>query len=166
MPRIKTTKLALRNGAALLLLVACATSSGLPDRQSERYHSQQLSVVIRSEQGRVEEVEVHGLLGSQVLTVHGDALTHRPDGTFEVDLAKASQPMPASAAASLLSRRGVKAILFDRVGDVALRARLMGAVNPATEEEILILNRASGREPASGALQHPAYRESVGSLRD
>lgn len=171
---MKTSSLAFWDGVVLLSLVACATSAGLPGRQSEHYQSEQVAVVIRSEQGRIEEVEVHGLLGAQVLTAHGDALTSRPDGTFEVDLSKAmlapggpgralaadhAAYIDSSAEPGVLARRGVRTISFDRVGEIALRARLQ-------DGEVLILNRSTGREPASEPVHHPAFRESVGSLRD
>lgn len=131
----------------LTLLSACSGAMLQPGRRSERYTGEQVTVVLRADPQGIEEVEIHGLIPSQVLTVSRETISSLPDGGFEVSLQKIAEAMAgagATEAATRVKNRGIDKIVFDRVGEVALRARLDG-----NGEQVLILNKAQGREPAS-----------------
>ncbi len=131
----------------LTLVSACSGALIQPDRLAERYLGEQVTVVLRADSKGIDEVEIHGLIPSQVLTGSRESILPLPDGGFEVSIQKIAEGLAVSGAteaATLVKNRGIGRIVFDRVGEVALRARLDGS-----EDQVLILNKAQGREPAS-----------------
>jgi hypothetical protein len=110
----------------------------------DRYTGESWSVVVRAADASIEEVEIHGLVARSVVTASGRSIRRQADGSFEIDLTEVAASLAAEGSTELagqLRRRGVSRILFDWVGEVALRARLDGE-----SESALVLNRDRGGE--------------------
>jgi hypothetical protein len=132
----------------VMLLTACSSAplgaSPGQDRYSAVHGSGRWTVVIRSGESSIDEIEIYGLVGEQPLTASGQSIRSLEGGAFEVDLGKLQLSSETSA---LVRNRGVKKIVFDHVGDSALRARISGETASGEDSE-LILNREQDRVPA------------------
>jgi hypothetical protein len=111
----------------------------------------------------IEEIEIHGLLGTQAITASSDVIRQLGEGVFEVDLSQIAERSAGQGTqdmANLIRNRGVKRIVFDRVGDAAIRARLDG-----DSESALILNREQVRAPAGFSERDPTFFERYSPAR-
>ena len=157
------------NVILFLLMSSCSTLNpgGSNDHTNtqDRYSAQSWLVVIRSAMSgeKIEEIEIHGLLGARAITAGTEVIRPLGEGAFEVDLsqiAERSTQQGTPEVASLIRNRGVKRIVFDRVGDAAIRARLDG-----DPESAFILNREQVRAPAGFSERDPTLFERYSPAR-
>ncbi len=138
-------------------LVAASACSSMPGLSSEgvhdRYAGESWSVVVRAGETPIDEVEIRGLIPRRVITASGSAIQQQSDGSFEIDVMKVASSLADEGEAELagtLRRRGIRRIVLDWVGDVALRVRLDN-----DPESALVLNRERGQDE-QGSRRLPA----------